>query len=57
MKYKLQRLLGSPPREPELIADVVSSLEDHQGQKRSETPQMMKEPNLMDVHPPKEQDP
>ena len=25
--YKLQRLPGSPPREPELIAEVVSSLE------------------------------
>ena len=29
--YKLQRLLGSPPREPELVEDVVSSFEDHQG--------------------------
>ena len=29
--YKLQRLPGSPPREPELIAEVVSSLEDCQG--------------------------
>ena len=29
--YKLQRLPGSPPREPELVAEVVSSLEDCQG--------------------------
>ena len=30
--YKLQRLPGSPPGEPELMAEVVSSLEDCQGQ-------------------------
>ena len=30
--YKLWRLPGSPPREPELVAEVVSSLEDCQGQ-------------------------
>ena len=29
--YKLLRLLGSPPREPELVAQVMSSLEDHWG--------------------------
>ena len=29
--YKLQRLPGSPPREPELMAEVVSSLEECQG--------------------------
>ena len=30
--YKLWRLPGSPPRELELMAEVVSSLEDCQGQ-------------------------
>ena len=49
--YKLQRLLGSPPGEPELTAEVVFSLEDHQGWDRSKTPQMMKEANLADVWP------
>ena len=29
--YKLWRLPGSPPREPELMVEVVSSLEDCQG--------------------------
>ena len=29
--YKLQRLPGSPPGEPELVAEVVSSLEECQG--------------------------
>ena len=33
--YKLQRPLGSPPRELELVAEVVSSLEVHQGWERS----------------------
>ena len=28
--YKLQRLLGSPPGEPELMAELVTSLEDCQ---------------------------
>ena len=36
--YKLQQLLGSPSREPELIAEVVSSLEDCQGWERSNMP-------------------
>ena len=30
--HKLQRLPGSPTGEPELMAEVVSSLEDHEGQ-------------------------
>ena len=29
--YKLHRLLGSPPEEPALLKEVLSSLEDHQG--------------------------
>ena len=36
--YKLWRLLGSPPGEPELIEEVVASLEDHQGQERGGMP-------------------
>ena len=38
--YKLLRLPGSPPREPELMEEVVSSFEDHQGQKQREAPEM-----------------
>ena len=30
--YKLHRLPGSPPGEPALLEEVLSSLEDHQGQ-------------------------
>ena len=55
--YKLQRLLGSPPRELELIAEVVSSLEDCQGWERSKAPQAMREPNLADVWPPRSRTP
>ena len=51
--YKLWRLPGSPPREPELMAEMVSSLEDHQGQEWWETPQMSGEPNSTDVWPPR----
>ena len=35
--YKQQRLPGSLPGEPELIEEVVSSFEGHQGQKEEET--------------------
>ena len=38
--YKLWRLLGPPPREPELREEVVSSFEDCQGQKQMEAPEM-----------------
>ena len=51
--YKLQRLLGSPPGEPELMTEVVSSLEDHQGWERGEAPQTTEEPNPTDIHPPR----
>ena len=34
--YKLWRLPGSPPGEPELMEEVVSSFEDHPGQKQWE---------------------
>ena len=55
--YKLQRLPGSPPREPELVAEVVSSLEDCQGQERSKMPQMMRKSNPTGVWPPKSRTP
>ena len=42
--YKLQRLPGSPPGEPELVAEVVSSLEDCQGWEQRETPHTLGEP-------------
>ena len=57
--YKLWRLLGSPSREPELMAEVVSPLEDCQGQEWREAPQATGEPDSADVwsqgrEPPKE---
>ena len=36
--YKLHRLPGSPPGEPALLEEVLSSLEDHQGWKAEEAP-------------------
>ena len=35
--YKLHRLPGSPPGEPALLEEVVSSLEDHQGWREERT--------------------
>ena len=55
--YKLQRLLGSPPRDPELVAEVLSSLEDHQGQKEGKMPWTTGEPNPTDVWPPRSRTP
>ena len=49
--YKLWWLLGSPPREPKLIAEVVSSLDDCQGWKRSDMPQRRREPNPTNILP------
>ena len=37
--YKLQWLLGSPPREPELVEEVVACLEDCQVQEKGKMPQ------------------
>ena len=51
--YKLWRLLESPPREPELVAEVVSSLKDHQVWEKSKTPQEMRKPDPADVQPPR----
>ena len=42
--YKLHRLPGSPPGEPVLLEEVLSSLEDHQGQKAEEAPTAMVRP-------------
>ena len=47
--YKLQRLPGSPPGEPELIAEVVFSLEVHQEWERSKMPQAVREHSLADI--------
>ena len=55
--YKLWRLLGSPAREPELVAEVLSSLEDHQGQKGSGMLWVTGEPNPTDVWPPRSRTP
>ena len=55
--YKLQRLLGSPPGEPEwikeLIAEVVSSLKDCLVWKGGKPPQMMEEPDPVNIWPPR----
>ena len=37
--YKQHRLPGSPPREPELMEEVVSSFEDCQGWRQKEVPE------------------
>ena len=54
--YKLHRLPGSPLGEPEwieeLTAEVVSTLEDHLGQKGGKPPQMMEEPGPTNVQAP-----
>ena len=59
--YKLHRLLGSPSGEleqiKELIAEVVSSLEDCLGQKGGEPSQLMEEPDPVDVQPPRSKTP
>ena len=50
--YKLWRLPGSPPRELELMAEVVSSLEDCQGQEQREMPHTLGEPKPTGVWTP-----
>ena len=47
--YKLWRLLGSPPREPELMEEVVSSFEHCQGQKQREAPETAARSQSTDV--------
>ena len=51
--YKLQRLQGSPAREPGLVAEVVASLEDCQGWERGKMPQMTGELNPTEVCTPR----
>ena len=55
--YKLWRLPGSLPGEPELVAEMVSSLEDCQGWGRGKTLQTMGEPNPTHVWPPRRRTP
>ena len=55
--YKLWRLPGSPPREPELVAMVLSSLEDCQGQKGGRMPHVTGEPNPTDIWSPRSRTP
>ena len=50
--YKLQRLPVSPPGEPELMTEVVSSLEDHQGQEWREMPHTLGEPKSIGIQTP-----
>ena len=49
--YKLQRLLGSPPGDPELMEEVVSFFEDCQGQKQREAPEMAARSQSTDIWP------
>ena len=59
--YKFQRLPGSPQGEPEqieeLVAEVVSSLEDHLGQKEGKPHQMMEKPDPVNIRPPRSKTP
>ena len=48
--YKLHRLPGSPPGEPVLLKEVLSSLKDHQGWKGEKTPTAMARQHLEDPH-------
>ena len=49
--YKLHRLPGSPPGEPALLEEVLSSLEDHQGQREEGTSAATARPCPADPHP------
>ena len=55
--YKQQRLPGFLPREPELIEEVVSSFEDHQGWKEEETSGTTLRPQPANAQPPKSRTP
>ena len=50
--YKQWRLPGSPPGEPELMEEVVSSFDDCQGQKQRRAPETATSSQLMDIWPP-----
>ena len=47
----MHRLPRSPPGEPTLLEEVLSSLEDHQGKKAEEAPTATAKPHLEDPHP------
>ena len=49
--YKQWRLPGSPPGEPELMEEVVSSFDDCQGQKQRRAPETAARPQPNDVWP------
>ena len=49
--YKQQRLPGSPPREPELMEEVVSSLKGCQGWKEGRTSGATAKPQFDDTQP------
>ena len=55
--YKLWRLPGSPPRELELVEEVVASLEDCQGWERGEALQVARECSPTEVRPPRSRTP
>ena len=55
--YKQWRLLGSPPREPELMEEVVSSFEDCQGQKQKKAPEMAVRSQSIDAQAPRSRTP
>ena len=55
--YKQHRLLGSPPRELELMEEVASSFEDCQGQKEEEVSEMAVRFWSADVQPPRSRTP
>ena len=48
--YKLHRLPGSPPGEPALLEEVLSSLEDHQGWRGEKASAAMVRPHPEDPH-------
>ena len=43
--YKLHRLPGSPPGEPAILEEVLSSLPDHQGCEEEKAPAVMARPH------------
>ena len=55
--YKQQRLPGSPPGEPEVIKEVVSSFKGCQGWKEEETSGTTVRPRPTDAWPPKSRTP
>ena len=55
--YKLHKLPGSPPGKPALLKEVLSSLEDHQGQEGERASAATVRPHLEDPHPSRGGDP